>query len=131
MSNKIAAIAQNWIAAKQAENKAVEARREAEDALVSLLKINPNQDATKTEKIEEFEVKVTTRLTRKVDAEMVQEIAAENGLNEHLGTLLRWKPEIDMKAWKAASEAITKPFAKAITTTASRPSFSITAITKE
>lgn len=127
----IQTLAARWIEAKKAEADAVEFRRDVEDELSALLKVNPNVDGSKTEKLEGFEIKVTTRLTRKIDSDLVQEIAAEHGLSEHLATLLRWKPELDMKSWKAASETITKPLSAAITTTPGRPSFSINAITKE
>ena len=45
----------------------------------------------------------------------MQELAAEFGLTEHLASLFRWKPEINMAVWKATDEAITKPLAAAIT----------------
>ena len=64
-------------------------------------------------------------MNRKVDSDKLQELAAENGLTEHLSTLFRWKPDIDAKAWKAADESITRPLMGAITTTPSRASFVI------
>jgi len=54
------------------------------------------------------------------------DIAAANGLTEHLHDLFRWKAEINSAVWKAANEAITKPLMAAITTTPGRPSFTIT-----
>lgn len=71
-------------------------------------------------------MKVTCRIDRKVDADMVQELAAEHGLSEHLASLFRWKPELNMSAWKAADESITRPLAGAITAKPGRPSFTIT-----
>jgi len=56
----------------------------------------------------------------------VQEIAAEAGLTEHLSSLFRWKPEINMSAWKNADEKITTPLLGGITTTPGRASFTIT-----
>ena len=53
------------------------------------------------------------------------ELAAEHGLTDHLSTLFRWKPEINMAIWKAADESITKPLAAAITAKPGRPSFTI------
>lgn len=113
-----------WIAAKEAEREAVEERRMLEDALVRQLQLD-DKEGSKTIKEDDFVIKVTNRYNRKVDSDLLQEIAAENGLSEHLSTLFRWKPEIDARAWKAADQSITNPLAQAITTTPGRPSFNI------
>lgn len=121
----------DWINAKNDEHRAQERRREIEDQLAKLLKINPAKDGTKTESIGEFECKVTTRLSRKIDADLAQEIASEYGLQDQLGIVFRWKPDLNLTAWKVASEATKTQLIKAITTTASRPSFSISLKTKD
>lgn len=116
---------QQWIEAKEYERLAVERRREVEDQLSLDLKINPNQDKSQTVEADGYKIKVTTRLTRKIDADRLQEIAAENGLSPHLSTLFRWKPEIVAAAWKAAADNITRPLLDAIETKPGRPSFNI------
>jgi hypothetical protein len=73
-----------------------------------------------------YKIKITGRLNRKVNAERVQEIAAEEGLAEHLSSLFRWKPEVNLSAWKSADKVITAPFLDGITTTPGRASFSVT-----
>ncbi len=78
-----------------------------------------------TRKDDGFIIKATCRLNRKIDGDMLQALAEENGLSEHLPHLFRWKPEIVMKEWKAAAPDITKPLQAAITTTAGRPSYTI------
>jgi hypothetical protein len=70
-------------------------------------------------------------MNRKVDADKLQELAAEHGLSEHLGSLFRWSADINAAAWKAAAPTITAPLLGAITTTPGRPSFSITAPLKK
>lgn len=115
-----------WLEAKEAERAAVEKRRLIEDELFSSLKVDANHEGVTSETIEGYQVKVTCRIDRKVDADMVQELAAENGLSEHLASLFRWKPELNMSAWKAADESITRPLAGAITAKPGRPSFTIT-----
>lgn len=117
---------QNWLDAKERERKAIEDRRAIEDELINSLKISDALDGVQTHQSNGFTVKVTGRLTRKVDADKVQELAAETGLSEHLGSLFRWKPEINMKAWEQADPAITAALAPAITVKPGRPSFSIT-----
>jgi hypothetical protein len=114
-----------WMAAKEAEREAVEERRTLENELVRQLKID-DKEGSKTIKEDGFIVKVTNRYNRRIDVDLLQDIAAEHGLSDHLGSLFRWKPDIDSRAWKAADESITNPLAQAITTTPGRPSFNIT-----
>lgn len=127
----INALAIAWSYAKAAEAEAVEQRRQIEDKLTAALGISETDEGVKTAETLNYKIKVTSRLTRKVDADLIQEIAAEHGLSHLLPTVCRWKPELDMRAWKALDEAPRQALSKAITTTAGRPSYSITAITKE
>ena len=116
-----------WIQAKEDEKTAIEHRRAYEDKLLSLIGVAENFEGTENaEAPGGFKIKITGRMNRKVDSDKLQELAAENGLTEHLSTLFRWKPDIDAKAWKAADESITRPLMGAITTTPSRASFVIT-----
>lgn len=123
------ALVKEWLESKAAEAQAVKRRREIEDQLKALTNIPEDLDGTKTLDVPGYVVKVTGRIDRKVDADLVQEIAAEHGLVAHLSTLFRWKPELNMTAWKAADESITRQLSAAITAKPGRPSFAIT--TKE
>jgi hypothetical protein len=116
---------EQWLEAKYAEAKAQDLRRSIEDQLVALLAVNPDIEGTTNHDVDGFKVKVTTRLNSKVDADLVQEIAAEHGLEDHLPTLFRWKPEISLTKWRATSNNVTGVLARAITTKAARPSFAI------
>jgi len=122
-------LVKEWMESKAAEAQAVQRRREIEDQLKALTNIPEDLDGTKTLDVSGYVVKVTGRIDRKVDADLVQEIAAEHGLDAHLSTLFRWKPELNMAAWKAADESITRQLSSAITAKPGRPSFAIT--TKE
>ena len=115
-----------WMQYKAEEEKATTERRKIEDQMVKLLAIPENFESTETAEPEGFVVKVSGRIDRKVDGDKVQELAAEHGLTDQLATLFRWKPELNMSAWKAADETITGPLAGAITAKPGRPSFSIT-----
>ena len=115
-----------WMQYKADEEKAQTERRKIEDQMVKLLDIPENFESTETAEPEGFVVKVAGRIDRKVDGDKVQELAAEFGLGEHLAKLFRWKPEINMTAWKAADATITGPLAGAITAKPGRPSFKIT-----
>lgn len=114
-----------WLHAKEAERVAVEKRRELEDRMIAEFQLPEVYEGTKSWKSDEYKVKVTYRLNKRIDADMLQELAAENGLTSHLGELFRWKPEVNAKEWKAASPEITSALEKAITTNVGRPSFSI------
>ena len=116
---------QQWLDAKEAERQAAEARRQIEDELIAELGIAETDEGSRTVKADGYKVKVTCRMNRIIDADALQEIAAECGLTQHLGDLFRWKPDINAKAWKEADQSITEPLLAAITTKPGRPSFSI------
>lgn len=125
-------LAQMWLYAKDTETTATADRRAIEDQIRKIASIRDDVEGTENLALEGFKVKVVSRIDRKVDADKVQELAAEHGLTDHLSTLFRWKPEINMAIWKATDEAITKPLAAAITAKPGRPSFTIEPIiTKE
>jgi len=117
---------EDWLEAKAAEAEAVKRRRAIEDMMVDAFDVPEDLEGTKNVEAEGFKVKINGRINRKVDAERLQEIAAEHGLVDHLSSLFRWKPEINMTLWKAADAAITTPLLDAITATPGRPSFTIT-----
>lgn len=129
MSDDILKLAHAWMGLKEAERHATEARRDIEDQLIEL--VNIKQDGSATTKLPGVTVKVTSRLNRKIDSDALQDLAAEHGLTEHLSTLFRWKPDINMAAWKAADASITGPLLDAITTSEGRPSFTITETTED
>ena len=127
MNLDINTTAAEWIAAKDLEKAAVKRRRELEDHLLSLIGIPENMEGTETVETDgSYEIKLTGRMNRKVDAEMLRELATDAGVSEHLGTLFRWKAEINTAAWLFVDAAITKPLLRAITTKPGRVSVSIT-----
>lgn len=129
MTKSMEQLAADWLEAKEAERKATERRRDFEDAMRTLANFSDQTEGTENVKTSAYTIKIVGRIDRKVDADKVQELAAEHGLTDHLSTLFRWKPEINMAIWKATDESITKPLAKAITAKPGRPSFTIEPIT--
>lgn len=120
-------LAQEWMDAKAAEKSAAKSRRALEDKLLSLIGVAENMEGTETVETDGgYTIKITGRLNRKVDGERIQEIAAEQGLSEHLSNLFRWKPEINLRAWTSADESITKPLSGGITTAPGRAAVAIT-----
>lgn len=120
---ELSKLCHQWMELKERERVITDARRDIEDKLVGLVEVKP--EGTATTKSDDLVIKVTTRLNRRIDADLLQDLAAQNGLTDHLGTLFRWKPDIVMASWKHADPAITQPLLGAITTTEGRPSFSI------
>jgi hypothetical protein len=126
MIHDITSLAAKWLEAKEQERMAIERRRIIEDQMAVELVLPVDIDSTLTFTPDKYVIKTVGRLNRKVDSDKLQELAAEAGLTDHLSTLFRWKPEIDMKAWKATDPSITSALADAITVTPGRPSFTIT-----
>lgn len=126
MTDDLQKLARDWLEFKRVEERAVDDRRKIEDRIKSLVGVADDQEGTTTAKPEGFTVRIVGRIDRKVDADKVQELAAEYGLTDHLGQLFRWKPEINVTAWRAADPSITRPLSDAITTKPSRASFKIT-----
>lgn len=121
--NKLASL---WAIYKQEESEAIANRREIEDQLSELLDINSAAESTTVHETQDYAIKVQTRMTRKVNTDKLQEIAAEHDLNNEVSQLFRWKAEVDLKAWKSAAPEVSQVLAQALTTTAGRPSYSIT-----
>jgi len=117
---------QRWLEAKKMETLAIAERRDLEDQMAAQFALPKDLDGTI--KIEEsgYTIRMEGRINKKIDADKLQVLAAEAGLSEHLSSLFRWKPEINAKAWNAAADAVTQPLLGAITSTAGRPTFTIT-----
>ena len=115
-----------WLEAKDAERDATEKRRLIEDELVRLLEVQQTDEGTKKVEASPFVIKIASRINRKVDGGIAQEIAAEHDMQEHLSLLFRWKPELSMTAWDGVGDNVKNVFARAITATPGRPSFTIT-----
>ena len=112
-----------WIAAKEREAQAVEERRAIEDWLVEEFHLLPTIEGTESREEGGYSIKIIARMNRKVDADTVREIAEAHGIDTT--NLIRWKPELNLTAWKNTAANITELLAPAITTTPSRPSFTI------
>jgi len=117
---------QRWLDAKDTERRAVEARREAEDAMVEALRIDPTTEGTINRETEGFKIKIEPRIDRKVDAGKLIDLAAEHDLNAHLETLFRWGADLNIAAWRNTDPLIKQALSGAITVRAGRPSFKIT-----
>jgi hypothetical protein len=129
MSADIPELAALWLDAKAREASATEERRAIEDRIKELVRLPDDLDSTETVERDGYVIKMVGRIDCKVNSEQLQELAAEAGLTDHLSSLFRWKPELNMGVWKNTDESITGALAPAITAKPARASFSIT--TKE
>jgi hypothetical protein len=129
--NEVETLTKEWTIAKMEEAAATSYRREIEDKLAKHFKVAESFEGTQNREVGQYVVKIEGRMNRKINADKLQELATANGLEAHLSSLFRWKPEIASAAWKAADESITKPLLGAITTTPGRPTFTITMIGEE
>ena len=119
-------LAEEWLEAKSVEKDAVEQRRLIEDEICRLLEVKQTDEGTKKVEANPFVIKIASRINRKVDGDIAQDIAAEHDMYDHLSVLFRWKPELSMTAWDGVGDNVKSVFARAITATPGRPSFTIT-----
>jgi len=120
-------LSESWQELKALEQKYQAERRKVEDLILNKLTLSPSFEGSK----EVGYLTLTARMTRKVDPAKVDEIAKENGLEDHLSALFRWKAEINTAVWKATEGTITDLLKPAITTKPGRPSFKVTVKKKD
>jgi len=60
-----------WMAAKEAEKEATTKRRKIEDWMKSLIGVAENMEGTETAEPGQYVIKITGRIDRKVDADLV------------------------------------------------------------
>ena len=116
---------EQWMEAKAAETEMTARRRAIEEEIAKSLEVPEDWEGSYTMKDGGFKINIKRAFTRKVDGIKLSAIADEFGLQDYLPTLFRWKPEIDMKAWKDAEPSVTEKLAQAVTTTPGRVSFKI------
>ena len=108
---------QQWMEAKAAEAEMTARRRAIEDEMAKSLQITEDWEGSYTMKDGGFKINVKRAFTRKVDDKRLTALANEFGLQEYLSTLFRWKPEINLKAWKDTEPSVIDKLAQAVTTT--------------
>ena len=116
---------ERWLSAKEAEKLAQEERRKVEDELLSLIGFSETFEGTQNAEQDGYKVKIVGRMNRKVDSDVLQDLAREHGLETFLTSLFKWEADLKLTAWKATDKSITDLLAPAITTKPGRPSFSI------
>lgn len=118
-------IYQQWLEAKAAESAARATRLEIEKQICTAHEFDQTYEGVATHEVEKYLVKITGRITRKVDVTQVREIATEHGLTGQLENLFRWKCEIDARNWKAAEKDTTRLFLPAIESKPGKPAVAV------
>jgi len=108
---------EQWMEAKAAETEMTTRRRAIEEEIAKSLAVPEDWEGSYTMKDGGFKINIKRAFTRKVDDKKLTALANEFGLQEYLSTLFRWKPEINLKAWKDAEPTVTDKLAQAVTTT--------------
>jgi len=114
-----------WRVAKQLEQEAVHRRRAIEDEIKAAIGFDEGREDSVALPLDGGRVTITARLDRKVDAQLARQLAAENHLEDWLDRIFRWKPELEVRAWKKAPKYVTQAFAPAITTKPGRATFAL------
>ena len=108
---------EQWMEAKAAETEMTARRRAIEEEIAKSLAVPEDWEGSYTMKDGGFKINVKRAFTRKVDGKKLSAIADEFGLQDYLPTLFRWKPEINLKAWKDTEPSVIDKLAQAVTTT--------------
>ena len=114
-----------WRVAKQLEQEATLRRRNIEDEIKAAIGFDESREGSEALPFDGGRVVITARLDRKVDGTLARQLATENHLEDWLDRLFRWKPELELRAWKKAPEYVKQTFAPAITTKPGRATFSL------
>ena len=111
--------------AQNAEKKAKEHRMELENQMAKAIGMPDSWEGSMTSKVGNYKVKVSRRMNVKIDADRLNDLARENGLDAQLQTLFRWKPEIAKAAWDEADPGTIKVLSPAIERTPGKASFAV------
>lgn len=117
MKPTLAELAAAWRTAKEAEKAANTRRLNIEASMLEHFK--PAIEGTETI----GNVKVSFKLTRKVDAQALMQ-AWENNLSENSRKCFKWSADVDIKAMRSAQDMDADAYAAAakfITTTPAKP----------
>lgn len=116
---------EEWILAKETEDSARRARLDIESQLVSMFNVPLTHEGTANFERDGYKVKVVGRMNRKVNTDLVRQIAIENGLEDHLPHLFRWSADINSSAWKATDSSITNLLSEGIETKPGKPGITV------
>jgi hypothetical protein len=118
------------LAAKENERLAIEARIDAEQALIALAGDNLKPEGANTLLSDAYKVTITTKVNRSVDQEKLAEIAKQVP-GEFGKRLIRWKPDLvlsELRYIEANEPQVYAIVAQAITAKPAKPSVEVKAV---
>lgn len=110
------------IAAKRAEDDAIEARRNI-DAQITALLPSEKTEGTVSEKLGDYKITVTYGVTRKVDAEEIR--TNWDKLSSGAQEAIDWKPSLSVSKFRKLSDVEMAQLSKFIETKPSAPTVKI------
>jgi hypothetical protein len=114
------------IAAKRAEDEAVQARREIDAQLAELLKDAQKPEGSISQKVDGYKLTVTYKLDRKVDADELTK--SWDKLPIDVQNAFKWKPELSLSAFRSLEEKAANSAARFFTTKEANPAIKIEAV---
>jgi hypothetical protein len=114
------------IAAKRAEDEAVQARRDIDAQLAELLKDAQKPEGAVSQKVDGYKLTVTYKLDRKVDAEELTK--SWDKLPIDVQNVFKWKPDLSVSEFRKLEEKAANSAARFFTTKEASPSIKIEAV---
>ena len=114
------------LAAKRAEDSAVQARREIDEQITNLLRPADKLEGTVSQKAGEYKISVTYKLTRKVATDDLQK--AWDKLSAEQQGAFKWGADVSVSALRALDDKSQLAVSKFITSKPASPSITIEAI---
>jgi len=114
------------IAAKRAEDAAVQARRDVDAQIAELLKDPAKPEGAVSQKVDEYKVTVTYKVDRKVSADDLQK--SWDKLSPEVQAVFKWKPDVSVSELRKLDDKQQLAASKFITANPASPSIKIEAI---
>jgi len=80
MMDNLEQLVETWTQCKKAEQMSMETRRKIEDRITDLLELDLKTEGTVNLDVSGYKMRIALRRIRKVDSDLLQEVAAEHGI---------------------------------------------------
>jgi hypothetical protein len=114
------------LAAKRAEDAAVQARRDIDEQITALLRPADKLEGTVSEKTGEYKISVTYKLSRAVNTEDLQKVWDK--LTAEQQGAFKWKADVSVSALRKLDDKALTAVSKLITSKPASPTITIEAI---
>lgn len=114
------------LAAKRAEDSAVQARREIDEQIANLLRPDDKLEGTVSQKAGEYKISVTYKLSRSVATDDLQKVWDK--LSAEQQTAFKWKADVSVSALRKLDDKGQLAVSKFITSKPATPTITIEAV---